>query len=143
MFGQNEQHKMFGKKVEAAKVEMGKQGAPAPKGEGAGTKTEITHHEDGSHSVKHADGDSTGPHEHLHHAMMAIHGKHHGGDSAHIAHAHGEGVTTHHVGADGEPQGPEEHPDAESAAASMPGNLDSAGGEMAMAAPDGGDESWA
>lgn len=72
--------------------EINRPGGGAPAGEGGpGGQTTITHHEDGSHSVQHADGEQTGPHANLHEAM------------AHVAQHSGDGMHhfTHHDGMGG------------------------------------------
>lgn len=71
-----------------------------------GTST-VHHHEDGSHSVEHHDGETT---HHPSGGHMGVHmaAKHDGGEHGHI-HAHERGATTHHVGMDGEVSGPHEH----------------------------------
>ena len=70
-------------------------------------ESKIMHHEDGSHSVEHHDGEKT---HHPSGGHMGVHmaAKHDGGDHGHI-HVHGGGATTHHVGMDGEVKGPDEH----------------------------------
>ena len=73
--------------------ETDRPGGGAPAGEGGpGGQTVMTHNEDGSHSVQHADGEQTGPHASLHEAM------------AHIAQHSGDGMHhfTHHDGMGGE-----------------------------------------
>jgi hypothetical protein len=74
---------------------------------------------DGTHQIEHEDG-STTDHPHIGHALMHLAGKH--SDGVHH-HAHsdgmGGGVTTHHSSHGGEPEGPNEHENAESAATEM------------------------
>ncbi len=109
-------------------------------------QTTIMHGEDGSHTVKHADGEET-EHPNIHHAMMAVASKHESGDHG-VMHHHGgmpehphEGmeehhtVTTHHVGMDGEVQGPHHHGSPEEAGqhlASMMGDDGHGLGEPSM-----------
>ena len=87
-------------------------GAPQgnkPEGSGSG-KTEIMHDhpKPGMHTVKHADGETT-EHNHVGHMLMTLHAKHADGEGGHM-HVHPEGnATTHHVGADGMVEGPDEH----------------------------------
>lgn len=45
---------------------------------GDSTRTMITHGDDGSHTVDHADGEQTGPHDTIEDALDAIHQKHGG-----------------------------------------------------------------
>ena len=119
-FGTNSQHDAFRSKVKDAKGEMDKKPAGGgmeekkPMGGESMGKTEIEHGADG-HMVTHSDGEKTGPHPTMGHAVMAIHAKHEPGP-AHLMHDNGAGVTTHHVGHDGEPQGPDQHPDVDAAA---------------------------
>lgn len=77
---------------------------------GGGEHSTIHHHEDGTHSVEHSDGEKSGPHAHLHEAMAHVAAKHGGGGKHHFAHhdGMGGGTMTHHVGEDGE-VGAEEH----------------------------------
>lgn len=80
-----------------------------PEGGGSG-KTEIMHDhpKPGMHTVKHADGETT-EHGHVGHMLMTLHAKHADGEGGHMQ-VHPEGhATTHHVGADGMVEGPEEH----------------------------------
>lgn len=84
---------------------------------GDGGKTEITHHPPGtmhpqtgepiSHSVKHSDGEET-HHPSAGHMAAHLHAKHDGGEVGNM-HSDGGKVTTHHVGPDGEVNGPEDH----------------------------------
>lgn len=71
--------------------------------------TRIEHHEDGTHTVHHHDGETSGPHPSMAHAAMHLAAKHDGGEHGHIMPHPGGGATTHHVGMDGEVQGPHEH----------------------------------
>lgn len=115
-FGRNMQHDAFRAKVDKERGDMDKAMGQEEKPEDKGSmgKTEIAHHADGSASVMHADGEKS-EHPSMGHALMKIHAKHEDGP-AHLMHVHDGGVTTHHVEHDGEPQGPTEHPDVESAA---------------------------
>ena len=71
-------------------------------------KTTIHHMSDGSHHIEHHDGEKS-DHPSMGHAGMHMAAKHDGGEHGHI-HAHPEGgAETHHVGMDGQVNGPEEH----------------------------------
>ena len=116
----NAQRDMFKEKVSKA-GESGTMpkaaGKAMPEDHAAGGKTTtITHNDDGSHSVKHADGESS-EHPNTGHMLMGLHAKHAEGEGHHM-HIHGGGhdgaaehetVTTHHVGMDGEVEGPTHH----------------------------------
>lgn len=100
--------KSGGMKAPAPKM-AGAHEAEEPKADG-GEHSTIHHHEDGTHSVEHSDGEKSGPHAHLHEAMAHVAAKHGSGGKHHFAHhdGMGGGVMTHHVGEDGE-VGAEEH----------------------------------
>lgn len=84
-----------------------------------GEKTTITHHPDGKHSVEHADGEKTGPHEHLHEAMAHISMKHHPDEGhSHVMHNEDGSHTSHHA-KDGAVTGPHEHDNLDSVRAKM------------------------
>lgn len=89
-----------------------------------GTST-VNHHEDGSHSVEHHDGEKS---HHPSGGHMGVHmaAKHDGGDHGHI-HMHGGGTTTHHAGMDGQVQGPDEHGSFEEAANHLNGAIGDGG----------------
>lgn len=80
---------------------------------GEGKETKIEHHEppmpDGTkHTVHHADGEVS-KHPNAGHMAAHMHAKHEGGEVGNM-HSDGMGgVTTHHVGPDGEVNGPEAH----------------------------------
>ena len=95
--------------------------------------TEITHHEDGTHTVKHADGE-TSEHPSLGHAMMAVHAKQ-GGDNAVHAEHDGVGITTHAM-KDGEVES-REHEGPEEAGEYMKQCLGEDGGNGAVEQSDG------
>jgi len=59
---------------------------------GDSTRTILSHNDDGSHSVMHADGEETGPHDTIEDALDAIHQKH-GGAMPHGMH---EGAAPRH-----------------------------------------------
>src|SRR4051812_10329246 len=61
---------------------------PEPTGHGGdGKKTEITHHPDGSHEIRHSDGEVT-KHPSAGHAAAHFHAKHGGGE---VANMHSDG----------------------------------------------------
>ena len=84
-------------------------------------ESHIKHHEDGSHSVEHHDGEKshhpTGGHMGVHMAA-----KHDGGEHGHIM-PHGGGATTHHTDMGGETHGPDEHGSFEEAANHLNGAI--------------------
>lgn len=131
--GGNVQREKFNSDVAGMKGTSGlgdKKAMPEEPHEGDMQSTMI-HHEDGTHSIKHADGESTGPHPTMGHAMMAMATKHEMGSHGHI-HDGGDGsVTTHHVGMDGEVQGPHQHESMDAGMEHMKGCMDG-GGEGSM-----------
>ncbi len=56
---------------------------------GDSTRTMISHNDDGSHSVDHADGEQTGPHDSIEEALEMIMQKHGGGMHQSAAPQHG------------------------------------------------------
>ena len=60
---------------------------------GDSTRTMISHNDDGSHMVDHADGEQTGPHDTIEDALDAIHQKHGGAMPPHGMH---EGAAPRH-----------------------------------------------
>jgi hypothetical protein len=111
-------------------------------------ESKISHHEDGSHSVEHHDGEKS---HHPSAGHMGVHmaAKHDGGEHGHI-HVHGGGAATHHVGADGEVQGPHEHESAEAGLNHLDGAIGDGAGMSAESEPgtmdgqgEGGDSSFA
>ncbi len=124
----NTQREAFGKKVAehmkggAGDHNMtdGKDGKVEHSSPVIGTST-VHHHEDGSHSVEHHDGEQT---HHPSGGHMGVHmaAKHDGGEHGHI-HVHGGGATTHHIGADGEVQGPHDHESASDGMAHLDGAI--------------------
>ena len=96
-------------------------GEPAPMhggGDGEARSTLVSHG-DGTHHIEHEDG-STTDHAHIGHALMHLAGKHSEGVHHHShSDGMGGGVTTHHASHGGEPEGPNEHENAESAATEM------------------------
>lgn len=108
---------------------------------GSESSTTIQHHADGSHTVQHHDGE-TSEHPSTGHMLMGLHAKHESGDGMHVHkhdgmpnHPH-EGmephhaVTTHHVGMDGQVEGPTHH-----------GSVDEAGQHMQQVmGEDGGND---
>jgi hypothetical protein len=118
--GGNTQRQKFNSEVSGLSSKKAKPETKAHAGEEPGTGegggiTTITHHGDGTHSVMHHDGETT-EHPSTGHMLMGLHAKHEMGGGGHM-HSHGgmegaEGsVTTHHVGMDGEVQGPHHHAD--------------------------------
>ena len=110
-----------------------KKAAPKePKGEPDGDEptTTITHHADGTHTAVHSDGQTDEKMPLGHHAMM-MHSKHGDGEAGHI-HAHMDGATTHHVGMDGQVQGPNDHASVGEAADHMKQMLGEDGGNGAV-----------
>lgn len=98
-------------------------------GEGEDTST-ITHHPDGSHTIKHADGEES-KHPNMAHAAMQLHAKHESGPAMHV-HDTGEGARTHHVGHDGMVEGPHEHGSVDEAADHMKQVMGEGGGNGAI-----------
>ena len=97
-------------------------GGAMPQGDGDGggeQRSTLVSRGDGSHSIEHEDGTQT-DHPHIGHALMHLAGKHSDGKHHH-AHSDGMGgpVTTHKSEHGGEPEGPNEHENAESAAEEM------------------------
>ena len=105
----------------------------------SGTPFSGTVHEDGKVSMEH-DGEKS-EHPSIAHAAMHLHAKHEVGPAMHV-HNHGgspmgehegmEGhhsVTTHHVGPDGDVQGPHHHSSMEEAANHMHSAIGEGGGE--------------
>ena len=74
---------------------------------GEGNETKIIHHPDGTHEMHHSDGEVS-KHPNAGHMAAHLHAKHAGGEVGNM-HSDGGKVTTHHVGADGEVNGPTEH----------------------------------
>jgi hypothetical protein len=88
-------------------------GSEHPMG-GAGEETKIIHHPGGEIEIHHSGGEVT-KHPNAGHAAAHFHAKHMGGDVANM-HSDGGMVTTHHVGPDGEVNGPTEHASPEEGA---------------------------
>lgn len=98
-----------------------------------GEETKIVHHPSGEHEVHHADGEVS-KHPNAGHMAAHLHAKHGGGEVGNMSHdGMGGPVTTHHVGADGEVSGPNEHgtpqEGADHLAGMMSGGMDAEGGE--------------
>lgn len=131
----NNQREAFQKKVAEHKPggEMQHEGEGQHSSPAVGTST-VTHHEDGSHSVSHHDGEKT-HHPTAAHMGMHMAGKHDGGEHGHIA-PHPAGATTHHVGMDGEVQGPHDHGSEEEAYSHLKGSIGD-GAEMGEHEPAG------
>ncbi len=56
---------------------------------GDSTRTIVNHNDDGSHSIDHADGEQTGPHDSIEEALEMILAKHGGGMQQSAAPQHG------------------------------------------------------
>ena len=135
----NTQREAFGKKV----AEHMKSGAGGEHGSAGGEgghsspvigESKISHHEDGSHSVEHHDGEKT---HHPSAGHMGVHmaAKHDGGEHGHIM-PHGGGATTHHADMNGEVHGPDEHGSFEEGANHLNGAIGD-GAEMPRGAEPG------
>lgn len=102
--------------------------------------TKIEHHEEGKHpqgapegtmhTIHHHDGEVS-HHPTMGHAAMHLAAKHDGGEHGHIMPHPGGGATTHHVGMDGEVQGPHTHPSEDEGYDHLKGNIGEAS-EMPM-----------
>jgi hypothetical protein len=79
---------------------------------GGGAHSELHDHGNGSFHTVMADGTKT-EHPHLHHALAHMAAHHGPGEKHHLAHHDGMSMTTHHVGEDGQVQGPHDHDNAE------------------------------
>lgn len=91
---------------------------------GDGKESKVIHHPDGSHEVHHADGEVS-KHPNAGHMAAHMHAKHAGGEVGNMHRDEMGTVTTHHVGPDGEVNGPTEHASPEEGAnhmAQMMGN---------------------
>lgn len=110
----------------------------APSMQGDGKETKIIHHPDGTHEIHHSDGEVT-KHPNAGHAAAHFHAKHSGGEVANM-HSDGGTVTTHHVGPDGEVNGPMEHASPEEGANQMASMMNGDGNEMPMDNEPDGDE---
>ena len=118
---------------------------PEPPHGGDGKKTEIEHHEpplpDGTkHTVTHADGEIS-KHPNAGHMAAHMHAKHEGGEVGNM-HSGGMegGVTTHHVGPDGEVNGPTEHASPEEGGQHLASMMSGEEPEMPSAEEPDGDE---
>ena len=141
----NIERENFGKKIAAMKG-----GAPGTEHAAGGEhsaehgsqvigKSTVSHHEDGSHSVEHHDGEKS-HHPSAGHMGMHMAGKHDGGEHGHIM-PHAAGATTHHVDMSGEVQGPHEHGSEDEAYAHLKGSIGD-GAEGGTTREDGGDNSY-
>ena len=137
----NDQRKEFGKKVaDHMKVQAGAgdrnmdEGRDGEHSSPVIGESKILHHEDGSHSVEHHDGEKT---HHPSAGHMGVHmaAKHDGGEHGHIA-PHGGGATTHHADMNGEVHGPDEHGSWDEASNHLNGAIGD-GGEMSEGAEPG------
>lgn len=125
--GMNAQREAFGKKV-ADHMKAGAGDHNMNEGSKGGEhsspvigESKIAHHEDGSHTVTHHDGETT---HHPSGGHMGVHmaAKHDGGEHGHIM-PHGGGATTHHSDIGGEVHGPDEHGSFEEAANHLNGAI--------------------
>jgi hypothetical protein len=139
----NIQRENFGKKV-AEHMKSSGGGERHGSGEGAGkSESRIEHHGDGTHTIHHHDGETSGPHPSMAHAGMHMAGKHDGGEHGHIMPHAGGGATTHHVGMDGMVEGPHEHGSEEDGYDHLKQNIGDGAdmmGEDGGQAPGGGEE---
>src|SRR5579863_8650964 len=83
---------------------------PVHSGADGEARSTLVSHADGTHHIEHEDG-STTEHGHIGHALMHLASKHSDGM--------GGGITTHHASHGGEPEGPNEHDNADGAAEEM------------------------
>ena len=124
--GGNVQREAFKGKASKMEAEPKAKGGHIAEGaDGGEPTTTITHHADGTHTSSGSDGE-TAEHPHMGHLAMHLHAKHSDGEAMH-AHKHMDGVTTHHVGMDGQVQGPHEHGSTEEAADHMKSMLGDGG----------------
>lgn len=130
--GGNVERESFNKKASDKPKDKGDK--PKPKGDmepdGDEPTTTITHHADGSKTAMHSDGE-TSEHPDGGHLAMHMHAKHGDGEAGHI-HANMDGATTHHVGMDGQVQGPDQHGSVGEAADHMKQMLGEDGGNAAV-----------
>lgn len=133
-YGGNVQRAAFGAKAAGSKDRTDTKIKTPPgdslKGEGDSSTTTITHNPDGTHTVKHADGEES-MHPSIGHLSMALSGKHDGGNAMHVQDKDGS-FATHHVGMDGAVEGPNEHGSADEAAEHMKQTLGMDGENASM-----------
>jgi hypothetical protein len=121
-------------KSDPMKKEQGKTGGEM----GEGKQTTITHNEDGTHSVHHADGEQSDHPDHLH-MLTHIGHKVTGGDKHHMVHHDGMQMHSHGVHESGEHDGTHSHENLDELKSSMDQFLgeegqegQSAGGDVAQ-----------
>lgn len=136
MSGGNVEREKFNEKASSKPKDKGGDKKPksedAPEGE---PTTTITHHADGTHTAAHSDGE-TSDHPTSGHLAMALHAKHGDGEGMHVS-KNMDGVTTHHVGMDGQVQGPDQHGSLDEAQQHMTQMLGEDGGNGAVEMTDG------
>lgn len=110
---------------------------PASEPDGDESTTTIKHNGDGSYTATHSDGE-TSEHPNMGHLAMALHAKHGDGEAMHVQKGM-DGVTTHHVGLDGQVQGPDQHGTMDEATQHMTQMLGEDGGNGAIEMTDGAD----
>lgn len=137
----NLQRENFKKKV-GEQMKAGAADSASSEGPSGGGDIRVEDHGDGTVSVHHGDGETTGPHPSMAHAAMQMIAKHQGGEHGHIEPHPGGGATTHHVSMDGEVQGPVDHESEDEAYNHLKGSVGE-GCEMAgdPAADAGGEDS--
>lgn len=107
--GGNHEREAFREKVSKVSP-MGGDKMPAKESGGSSGETSIKHEADGTHTVKHADGEET-KHPNMGHALMTVHAKHSASEGHHIE-SHPDGKhTSHHADMAGMVSGPHEHED--------------------------------
>ena len=132
MSGGNAERENFNKKASGGSKEEKREpkSKDNPTEESGEPTTTITHHADGSKTAVHSDGE-TSEHPSGGHLAMHMHAKHDDGEAGHI-HAKMDGATTHHVGMDGQVQGPHDHGSVGEAADHMKQMLGEDGGNGAI-----------
>jgi hypothetical protein len=81
-------------------------------GDASVSHTTLHDHGDGTFHLEHEDGSSTES-PHIGHALMSMASKHSDGMHMHVHQHPTEGLKTHHVGDDGQVQGPHDHANIE------------------------------
>lgn len=128
MSGGNVEREKFNEKASEPK-DKGEKKTKPDEDPGEPTTT-ITHHADGSKTAVHSDGENS-EHPDGGHLAMHMHSKHGDGEAMHV-HKGMDGVTTHHVGLDGQVQGPDQHGSTDDAASHMQQMLGEDGGNGAI-----------
>lgn len=86
-------------------------------------------HEAPQHAPKHEVEHEAAPHAGIHEGLRKAHAEH-GGKHMHIHHDGMGGIQSHHIGEDGEPQGPHDHANIEALKEHMGQFLDEEGAEQ-------------